>query len=78
VDHDQRQFGRNYEMADEGKAQLVEKKIQPKVDITKSTEYWSHPPNPMVLDRRRCYRHFGAKSRSPGVAGFTKEPVVAG
>jgi hypothetical protein len=24
------------------------------------------------LDRCRCYRHFGAKSRSPGVAGFGK------
>jgi hypothetical protein len=29
-----------------------------------------------VVDRCRCYRHFGAKSRSPGVAGCEKERVI--
>ena len=46
------------------------------VDIPESNEYWSHPPNPVGLDRCRCYRHFGVKSRSPGVAGCEKERVI--
>jgi hypothetical protein len=27
-------------------------------------------------DRRRCYRRFGAKRRSPGVSGYEKERVI--
>jgi len=47
--------------------------------MIKSNEYRSHPPNSLgcVLDRCRCFRHFGAKSRSPGMAGCgIKERVI--
>lgn len=46
-----------------------------RLDLTRSpvNEYWSQPPNSHEFwPAYRCYRHLGAKSRSPGVARYEK------